>query len=453
MVAAVIWAAACTPGTIPEMITDMEGFELPLYYPPLEETWGTPSARINHEGLNIKYSYKTSDDVIHIVLTGKISNGIPEGLLWNNLTTISPLNIPDAGSFGAGTFSTAEYAGYGDFRIGTVSIGEDTTPDYGTLSQGEGGSFVVALGSPDFSSEWVMGAPYSAIVISGLVYDEENLTITETNDSLHLLSESYRKKTPLPNNTIFITNSAGKLQKRTNYPYNPNYFDRATLTAERAWRGGYPILISERANPRTAFFEIDYHNSGRKRRIEVDYSGITLRQETPLTANVRFEDPPPPVNGGYNFVAANPTINGSAIEYEINDIINLSDIDVADFDDIPNKPLYLRPLYEPANIDPSKATTNMIKEIYLTDGNTSWGNPNYGAKLKPGDTDLVLRWDDRVQAITLNVYKNVGGPVVYASPVIINAELRIPFDHDDDADTEPIEKLTCVVNLYDDIVP
>ncbi|MDR1257286.1 MAG: hypothetical protein LBJ86_06025 [Spirochaetaceae bacterium] len=436
IIAAVFWTAACAPVPIPVVIADMDGFELPQYMPEDQgvSNWGTPSMRVNHEGLTIKHSYKTSDDVIHIVLTGKISNGIPQGLLWNNIPAGIPDNLGGGTVFGAS--NTGSYNGLGDYRIGTVSATS-------LLNMDAAGSIVVALGSPDFSSEWVQAAPYSAVVISGLVDrggGAETITITETNDSLNLLSEYYRKPDQPANHPVFTTDSSGKLRKRTDYNYDPNQFDISSGT--RKSRGGYGFLISEKANPRTAFFEIEYQQSGKKKRFEVDYSAVELRYDAGnLLTNVSFQNPTPAMA-----TAGTYSLSGGTYDYAVTEDIVAGSIAVYPYSGGPAiKPLYIRPFYEPANIDPNKAATNMIKEIYLTDANGNRLN-----KSQMGN--LVLKWDDAVQAITLIIdgYILESPYVSSGDKVIINAVLRSSFT---DSSGNTIDRLTCTVTIIDDSTP
>jgi hypothetical protein len=433
--AAVFWTAACAPGTIPVLVADMDGFELPSYLP---DYYGSSSARVNHEGLSIKHSYRTSDDVIHIVLTGKINNGIPEGLLWNSISNLSPTYPPGAGNFGWPVTDK----GFGDYRIGTVSSGEN--PLTGSLSMGTDGSYVVALGSPDFSSEWVMAAPYSAVVISGLIdAGAKGVTVvTETNDSLNLFSKTYREDNIHSSyaDFVFRTYSNGRLQKENRYNYDPNWFMQSGIVG--ADRGGYAFLISKKANPQTAFFEIEYQN-GTKKRIEVDYGAVELRQEVhlgggtsgvlpPGSMGVWFQDPTPA-----NEAAGTYSITGSS-DYDYAVTVYAGSIAVTKAGGTPDQPLYLRPFYDPPSIDPSKAATNMIKEIYLSDSN--------GRRLGRRVGDLVLDWDDSVQAITLNINGYSAGAVEYAGTFYINAVLRYPILI---SDTESVDKLTCEVTIED----
>jgi hypothetical protein len=425
--AALFWTAACAPGTIPVLVTDIDGFELPSYLP---ENYGTASARVNPEGLSIKHSYKTSDDVIHIVLTGKIENGIPQGLLWNSIPSgLSPTYPPDAGTFG-GTISET-YVGQGDYRVGTVSSGDDPATT-GSLSVGTGGSYVVALGSPDFSSEWVMAAPYSAVVIKGLISAGATyVNVTETNDSLNLLSQAYRDKTPSPEFSLFRTDRNGRLQKQNNYTYDPNRFKPSEM-GQGIPRGGYAFLISKKANPQTAFFEIEYPN-GKKSRIEVDYNAVELRGErSNVLKDVVFQSPTPVPNSSQT-----QYILDGLYDYSLPDHVYAGSI-AASPGSIPPEPLYLRPVYTPANIDPSEAATNMIKNIYLTDIS--------GRSLGRGIGDLILlAWDDTAQAITLSINEDSGDFSGYTGgEYTINAVLQNQFSPDN---LNYVDKLTCAVTI------
>jgi hypothetical protein len=334
---------------------------------------------------------------------------------------------PDAGTFG-GTISET-YIGQGDYRIGTLS---------GALGAGEGGSYLVALGSPDFSSEWVMAAPYSAVVISGLIdTGATSVAVTETNDSLHLLSQTYRNNNPAPYYSLFKTDSKGKLQKQNNYTYDPNRFipwGTSGTVVPGIERGGYAFLISKKANPQTAFFEIEYQN-GKKRRIEVDYGAVELRQEVPLDppTGVWFQNPTPADTPAGTYSLTN---SPNSYEYAVTGNVNATDI-AWDGDKAPTKPLYLRPFYDPPDIDPNKAATNMIKEIYLTNTEEQ--------RLTPSEIgNLVLRWNDAAQAITLELRGSAPENVTYYQRVVINAELRLWFE---DTGGAPIKKLMCEVTI------
>jgi hypothetical protein len=192
-------------------------------------------------------------------------------------------------------------------------------------------------------------------------------------------------------------------------------------------------LISKKANPQTAFFEIDYRD-GKKRLIEVDYSEVTLREEIPLKStpdSVEFQSHTPG-DSGYNL--GSHTMKGSALVYDAG-IIDLSDITVVNLGTIPTKPLYLRPFYPPFNIDPSLTPTNMITEIYLTDSDTE--------SLWIGSKDLVLSWDDEVQAITLKFKKGGRLPSSRDRNIDIRAKLRFPFFYNGSY----IDRLVCSVEL------
>jgi hypothetical protein len=378
--------------------------------------------RINPHDLYIKNSYRTSDDVIHIVLSGKISNGIPEGLLWNE----------DSADFGA---PSGNYLGRGDFKIG--ALGPET-----------GGS--VAIGSPDFSAEWVMAGPYTAVVLEGLV--EANIsrtTIIEKNESLNLLSSGYRNKF-YPEAALY-TSPGGKLQKESTYSYDPNNFSpwpEPDIGGELYWtnpgdkRGGYVMLISksEKAVPYIASFDIEYSN-GTKKRFEVDYSDVQLREEIPLT-KVRFQSPTP--DSDYDLTEDfQPDPLNSEI-YIIYYVVQVEADDITKQGDTVLKPLLLRPLYDPVDIDPRKTTTNMINNVYLTD--------EVGMPLN--NDNLVLDWDDETQAISLYI-KEGAPPELIPAGVTINAFLRLPYRdaYTNVGETVTVSKLECVVTINPPTLP
>jgi hypothetical protein len=399
LAAAAFGIAGCGDGAIPVLKTHMDnelaGIRLPAYTPPSPgsasafmspryEKYGTEGTRINPVDLYIKNTYKTSDDVIHIVLSGKIKNGIPEGLLWNT---------DPAGTLGV---PSGTYAGRGDIRVGT-------------LARETGGS--MAIGGLDFSAEWVMAGPYTAVVIDGLISDNLATTVIEKNESLNLFSANYRINAP--DNPAYYTNTDGKLQRRNVYMYNPNDFMPWPDSGEERWekkgdpRGGYLMLISksEKAVPYTASFDIEY-SDGTKKRFEVDYSGVELREDIPLT--------------GISFQAmSNSILTGDFPNYYL-------DVNASSIGNTYNEltPL-LRPLYVPEN------TNNMIKDIYLTDE----------ASRRLNNSGLTLTWDDKTQAIAIYA----ADPYTLPSPIVIHAVLQKEYE-------DPIgmssKELTFIVTIY-----
>ncbi|MDR0663102.1 MAG: hypothetical protein LBF80_03360 [Spirochaetaceae bacterium] len=259
----------CGDGVVPTLKSytgddEVDKIRLPEYGPPAGSvswgkerygTYGTRGTRINPEDLYIKNAYRTSDDVIHIVLSGKITNGIPEGLVWNEDTSAD---------FGA---PSGSYSGRGDFRIRTTG--------------GTG-----AANYPDFSTEWVSAGLFTAVTLEGLVDGIVGTTIIEKNESLNLLSDEYRDKF-YPEAALYAS-PGGRLQKNSTYTYNPNNFRRwpePSVDTSSYWtfdgdsRGGYAMLISksENAASYTAVFDITYPD-GAKKRVEVDYSDVQLRE-------------------------------------------------------------------------------------------------------------------------------------------------------------------------------
>jgi hypothetical protein len=412
---AILVVTGCEEGSIPVLTTDVvDEFTLPQYTLPdagstasifdRYQTYGTEGTRINPENLNIKYAYRTSDDVTHIVLRGDIDNGIPEGLLWDE---------DPAGTFGV---PSGTYGGRGDFKAGT-------------LNAATGGS--AAIGSPNFSAEWVMADLYTAIVITGLIGNEPGTKVTEINDSLNLFSADYRKP-PCPDGSFFSSPN-GKLQKMNSYDYNPNNFHRWPDSDQNvpkpynsnngAPRGGYVILISKKAYPQTAFFDIEYSN-GTKKRVEVDYNEVQLREEIPLT-NISFQNPTP----SYSQDIEGYTLGGTFPNYTAT--VAVSDITLAG--DKAVNPLFLRPLYEPA------MTTNMISSLSLTDDTT-------GVPLN--NENLILKWDDSMQAITIYIKEGV---TVEPMNVVIHAKLRLPFVNS--GSEQPVFELTCTVTIQQSQAP
>ncbi|MDR1149184.1 MAG: hypothetical protein LBK66_11190 [Spirochaetaceae bacterium] len=398
----VFTAAACEKGLIPVLITDIDSVSLPPFTP-RESTgtysvYGTHATRVNAEDLRLKYQYNTSDDVTHIILGGEIANGIPEGLLWNEDS-----DIDAGGSFGV---PAGAYSGRGDFKIGT-------------LGASTGGS--AAIGSPDFDSEWVMGGFYTAVVLNGIIENTAGgVTVTETNESLRLFSKTYRDSYY----QAIFSDASGKMQKKNTYTYNPNRFRKypdpptGQNPTDGVLRGGYYILVSSKANPRTAFLEVEYAD-GSKKRIEIDYSEVDFRP-VPLTG-LALQNPSPATNNGGTYSIAtdndSPESSGLYVTYKVDEVIHAGSISVVG-SSIP-KPLYLRPLYTPVSIDPKKTTTNMISKIYAK----AFDEIGNGVTLDP---KLVLAWNDPYQAI--NVYYKASPDSESPGTIGVYANLREPFN-------------------------
>ncbi|MDR2795855.1 MAG: hypothetical protein LBB47_03995 [Spirochaetaceae bacterium] len=407
LIAAALISGSCL-GSVPVFVTDVDigNFSLPWYSPP-NDLGGTNTMRSNMEGLYINQAYMTSDGVTHIVLKGTIDSGIPEGLLWSDILVAGTNSTGEYGTYGY-TMSGGSYGGYGDFKIGTLSA--DT-----------GGS--LAIGGLDFSAEWVMAAPYSAVVIRGLVEDNVDVTITETNESLYLYSLDYRKTET--KNEIFKPNNSGRMQKIAYYSNGnkPNSFKNANGKA----RGGYMVLISKKADPATAMIELDYRD-GTKKKYNIDYSGVNFN-EVELTS-VTFQNPTPPVGSysvgagsvveetlQYNNVAATNG-NGNIYAGSISARAGTSPVSVP-------VPLLLRPLYEPAKksaiddgTDPRQNTTNMIHRIWF-----ELADPSIYSK-----DNFALVWDDKTQSIKPYLKENAAPLYDEESvDITIHAELRKPY--------------------------
>jgi hypothetical protein len=402
----------------------VDGVELPQYTP-LDTgskasivdryfAYGTEGTRINAPELNIKYAYSSSDEVTHIVLRGKLDNGIPEGLLWNESV--------DA-VFGA---PSGTYGGRGDFKIGTLNT---------LRPEATGGS--VAVGSVDFDSAWVMGGFYTAVVINGIIDYVQGVTVTETNESLRLFSKLYRS-THYPDEATF-SEVDGKMQRKNTYIYNTNEFhpwpDPGLCVPppynnnQGAPRGGYYILISSKANPRMAFLDVAYPD-GSKKRIEIDYNEVELREDVPITS-IEFQDPSPALTdaGTYSVEQLDQSDKYSFAVYDV-----VYDDIVMQLDGTIPRPLYLRPLYEPLDIDPKKTTTNMISKIYARDEN--------GKVLR--DDNLVITWEDRLQAI--NVYYKAGASPPSYTEMTVHADLRKPMLAD-------VFGITCLIKFAQVVTP
>jgi hypothetical protein len=383
----------------------VDGVELPQYTP-LDTgskasivdryfAYGTEGTRVNAPELNIKYAYSSSDEVTHIVLRGKLDNGIPEGLLWNEM---------EDAAFGV---PSGTYGGRGDFKIGTLNA---------LRPEATGGS--VAVGSVDFDSAWMMGGFYTAVVINGIIDYVQGVTVTETNESLRLFSELYRS-THYPDEATF-SEVDGRMRRKNTYIYDTNEFhpwpDPGQSVSppynnnQGAPRGGYYILISSKAEPRTAFLDVVYPD-GSKKRVEIDYNEVELREDVPITS-IAFQNPSPALTdaGTYSVDLIDPN---DPYSYNVSGV-NYDDIVMAENETIP-RPLYLRPLYEPLDIDPKKTTTNMISKIYARDEN--------GNVLR--DDNLVLKWEDSLQAI--NVYYKTGAFQPLYSVLTVHADLRKPM--------------------------
>ncbi|MDR2660402.1 MAG: hypothetical protein LBC27_10550 [Spirochaetaceae bacterium] len=420
LAAAVFVISSCEKGMIPVLITDaVEGIDLPQYTPPDSDgrasivdpykSYGADGTRINHSEMNIKYAYNSSDEVTHIILRGNVNNGIPEGLLWNESID---------GAFGV---PSGTYGGRGDFKVGTLNA---------LRPEATGGS--VAIGSPDFSSEWMMGGFYTAVVIDGIIDNIEGVAVTETNESLRLFSEIYRKAHYPDEATFFEVD--GKMQRKNRFTYNPNDFHPWPDPDESipppyniksgAPRGGYYILISEKADPPTAILDIEYKD-GSKKKIEIDYSEVELREKVALT-DLALQSPTPATSdaGTYSLFYTtlpsqeNPFI-GYTVYHDDNPVqpepgVYFKDIFMNLATGNIDRPLYLRPLYAPVNIDPMETTTNMISKVYAKD--------TEGNNIR--DSNLRMEWDDTLQAI--NVYYIGNKSDTYGTEIVVYAVLKEP---------------------------
>jgi hypothetical protein len=416
IVIAAIGLAACETGKIPVIVTEEYGFALPIYVPD-SKYYGSESARVNNEGLTIRSSYRTSDGVTHIVLSGTIDNGIPSGLLYSNMDDLGQGANSRVGNFGID--NTGNYTGLGDFPFGMLNNGTSSTGEY----WGSESAQVYAVGSPDFSAEWVMGAPYTAVVITGLVNapaKDQTINITETNESLRLYSVSYRNRDGP--STPFSYDKQGKLQKRSHFSYDPNSFN--PVHSDPFPRGGYMILVSKKAYPQTAFLEIEYPG-GEKKSIEIDYSEVTMR-EVPL-ARIEFQSPTPAPSfaGTYSLEIPEPVFDETTGDYSYTVSYEGTDVYAGT---LSSYPLYLRPLYwspgasesssvDQYQVDPRVVTTNMIHKI-----NTVVNLTDAGGEPVSGDK-LTMEWDDDAQAIKLSA-KDSG----LSGDVTITAELRKPAE-------------------------
>ncbi|MDR3355706.1 MAG: hypothetical protein LBO04_00750 [Spirochaetaceae bacterium] len=405
---------------MPVLITDVDNFSLPRYSPPNSHpSGGTSSMRINPEELNIKRAYTTSDGITHIILGGNIDNGIPEGLLWSEQV------VGGAGPAGTyGYFSeSGTYGGYGDIKIGSLS---------GTVA----GTHTMAIGSPDFSAEWAQANFYSAVVIKGLVEDDAEVTITETNDSLRLYSTSVYLKNGIRDGKIDFDGN-GRIYQTVTYSKSGqkpnNYSSKKTGDIIGYPRGGYMLLFSKNATPPTATVEVAYKD-GTKKIYNIDYSavGFNLDNEVPLT-DIRFEEPPVAAAGTYGIGSGIVDSNQSDImRYEISGgTVGFGNISVGTDGSPPLKPLYIRPVYTPAKVkpndtmDPRGNTTNMIHRIWFDLLDDQGGAHPYGKN------NFNLTWNDDTQAITLYVKEGAQpfDPAIYdsAMAVTIHAELRNPY--------------------------
>ncbi|MDR2344326.1 MAG: hypothetical protein LBD86_07340 [Spirochaetaceae bacterium] len=393
--------AGCTPGTIPVFTSDVYDFSLPKYITG-ENSKKMPA---NAEELYISRAYMTSDGITHIVLKGTIDNGIPEGLLWGE--SVVSYGTAPVGTYGHYTAGT--YAGLGDFRIGT-------------LAASTGGS--LAIGSLDFSSEWMMAAPYSAVVINGLVPDIADVTVTETNYSLNLYSDDYRKD----EKNGFFDSDGGIPQRvsryRPDYKEYPNSFRTNDAKTADNKRGGYMVLISKHAGSATAMLDFDYKD-GTSKRYEIDYGAVNFNEKT--LDSLSFQSPTP--DGTYIIGSAwknrDPSYN-LRLENSSSISVQAGNIYMDTTTGKPLKPLYLRPLYVPVkeaatgNVNPKDNTTNMIHRIWFEfiDNSTGYGRDNF-----------TLGWDDVTQSITLYLNENAKPLESGVSVGIgIHAELREPYD-------------------------
>lgn len=354
--AAIFPVAGCDKGLVPAQISgSVTGkYSLPAASP--SETYS-----VNAAGLCIKAAYATSDGADRIALAGTIDNGIPEGLLWNE-------NTSDAFGIPSGVCQ-----GRGDFKIGT-------------LSAATGGS--AAIGPRDFDTERLMADCYTAVVLKGLVenYSGAGLTVTETNDSLRLLSRSYRAS----HSTLVINDD--ECYKKESYNHDPNRFEPEG--ADTYDRGGYAFLISKK--PQTASFEVSYQ--GQIKKVDVDYNEV-LFHELPSPAPIEIQTPSP--GGHYMFESKTPDV-----WYTVSAATGDGSIQ-ADY--IRTNPLYIRSLYQPVDIDPKKTTTHTIRRLWITDESDSVIE----------NESLILKWNDEYQVIELSVAGSLSNPLnitIHAEP-------------------------------------
>jgi hypothetical protein len=408
-VLAIIFAAfgftACT-GTVPVFVTDLDigNFSLPWYSP--ENNLARPyTMQANQQELYINQAYMTSDGVTRLVLKGTIDSGIPAGLLWSD----SPVNGYSGGTYGYDMSALGgSYSGYGDFRVGT-------------LAGSTGGS--LAIGSTDFSAEWVMAAPYSAFVIKGLVEDDVDVTVTETNNSLKLYSFLYRTD---EKNGYFTSSGNGIMQKITHYSQSnrdkPNSFRKVDAGKQGESRGGYMVLISKNASPAEAMIEMNYRDGTRKK-YSIDYSGVNFN-EVALTG-ITFQNPTPTwpqnLSGTYSIGIPQYEFDKGLVTYTGEQLYAGS---ISMIGDSIVQPLLLRPLYEDikkeANdgFDPRSNTTNMIHRIWF-EMTASTLDVNYSKD------NFTLTWDDVTQSILF--YRNEDALPFYNTEsvdITIHAEPR-----------------------------
>jgi hypothetical protein len=414
-------------GTVPVFVTDVDigNFSLSWYSPPNDRA-GSYTMQVNPQELYINQTYMTSDGVTHIVLKGTIDSGVPAGLLWSN----GPVNGYTGGTYGYDmTTLGGSYGGYGDFKAGT-------------LGASTGGSF--AIGSLDFSAEWMMAAPYSAFVIKGLVEDNADVTVTETNNSLNLYSFDYRTD----ETNGYFTSSNGIRQKITRYsPQSnldkPNSFRKVNANNPGQSRGGYMLLISKHASPPAAMVEVNY-TDGTKKKYSIDYSGVNFK-EVELTG-IDFQTPTPTwtMTPAGAYIIDNPPVRDESynkrLVYTITNTLYAGSISMIGGSII--QPLYLRPLYTPIKetagdgLDPRSNTTNMIHRIWFEmTASTLAVNTYYGKD------NFTLAWDDVTQSITF--YRNEKAAPLYDSEsvdITIHAELRKPYNPSDGSG--PIQEFT-----------
>lgn len=223
------------------------------------------STRVNTPGLSIAKAYRTADGVDHIVLQGTINSGIYGGsaIAGGTSSATSGLFWDECDVVGGGTFS---YAGRGDFKVNTSNY--PGTADAASL---------IPIRELDFSSEWKSKGCYTAVTLSGLVGNDKNIEIIETNAALNLWSQQYRI-THYPELQTFF-NKDYVYYRRYIYPDDPNLFPpNPDAPSEKSDpRGGFSFLISSAANPPTATFEMNYPDGTRKV-VVVDYSQVQYRE-------------------------------------------------------------------------------------------------------------------------------------------------------------------------------
>jgi hypothetical protein len=253
-------------------------------------------------------------------------------------------------------------------------------------------------------------------VLAGLIDDTgANTVVVETNQSLHLYSEKYREDTYFDNMTFFTVEDPRS--RRQAYVYDPTRFRPIDYTMNLnlgAPRGGYTFLLSKKAEPQTATFDIQYAN-GKKKKVEVDYSEVMFREvernlvefsEASSYGMTTVDSSSPPSLDG----------NGYMIAADISAPVTISSAAMI----AGGGYFKIKPRFDPdGDPDPSKNIAYKIDRIWAVDNTT-------GYPVNDID-DLVLRpaWNDDDRTICVGLPDGGTVPSGVTFPITIDIYIKL----------------------------